>query len=210
MCDAGGGGGGGFGGGGFGGGGGGFGGLGSLNLGGSIAGSVGSGGGMDQGVGIPALSNMPAPPPPDYSGVLNSYIDRKGREFGEGFDAARPDSMLETNFYRDVRNKGIAGDLESGLQSIFASEDNRRRKAISNYKKSLQNKYEGRNQMLAPDALDSTVDAISASNFSNEGLASVIDDGTSLAAISGGKSFAGQGRPNLFGSRNQRGGMSNV
>ena len=203
MCDAGGGGGGGGGfGGGFGGGGGG---LGSLDLGGALAGALGGGDGFLGNFFDPTDVNLPTLPPPDYSGVLNSYIDRKGEEFGKAFDAARPDDMLTTGFYQNVRESGIAGDLQSSLQSIFDNEETRRQTAIENYKKGLKNKYAGYNEPTAPGAgRMSDPDPIT-QDFSNEGLASMIDDGTRLASETGTKAYAGRLAPKLFGQRGKGG-----
>jgi len=204
MCDAGGGGGGGGGfGGGFGGGGGG--GLGSLDLGGALSGALGSGGGFLGGTFAPPVVNLPPPPPPDYSGVLNSYIDRKGEEFGKAFDAARPDDMLTTGFYQNVRESGIAGDLQSSLQSIFDNEEKRRQTAIENYKKGLKNKYAGYNEPTAPGAGQMSDPDPITQDFSNEGLASMIDDGTRLASETGTKAYAGRLAPKLFGQRGRGG-----
>jgi hypothetical protein len=195
MCDAGGGGGGGSFGGGLGGGGG-FGG-GGFDFGGFDFG----GGSFD-----PTALTIPTLPPPDYSGVLNSYIDRKGEEFGKAFDAARPDDMLTTGFYQNVRETGIAGDLQSSLQSIFDNEEKRRQTAIDNYKKGLKNKYAGYNEPTAPGTGQMSDPDPITQDFSNEGLASMIDDGTRLASETGTKAYAGRLAPKLFGERG-KGGM---
>ena len=49
------------------------------------------------------------------------------------------------------------------------------------------------------------MDAITPANFSTDGLANVIDDGTRLASVSGSKSFAGQKQPKFFGERGKGG-----